>query len=151
MAVGPKTPPRGVYAPVVCFFNDDETIAFDSITAHVNRLLSSGVTGLVVHGSNGEATHLLAEEKLQVTRHIRSVISSSSNSQAIIISGCSANSARETVLSIAASKEAGADFALVLPPNYWAAAMSKPVIRNFYLEVGSDKHSSGLRHKQALC
>ncbi|KAK7209179.1 hypothetical protein V2G26_016357 [Clonostachys chloroleuca] len=130
------TPPFGVYTPVVCFFNDDESINFDAVTQHVQRLLSSGVAGLVIHGSNGEATHLFPEEKIEVIRHARKLIAEA-KSNAVIISGCSANSARETVRNIEMAKEAGADFALVLPPSYWAAAMSKPVIKTFYLEVAS--------------
>jgi 2-keto-3-deoxy-L-rhamnonate aldolase len=132
------TPPFGVYTPVVCFFNDDESINFDAVTQHIQRLLSSGVAGLVIHGSNGEATHLFPEEKIEVIRHARKLITEA-KSNAVIISGCSANSARETVRNIETAKEAGADFALVLPPSYWAAAMSKPVIRTFYLEVSSQR------------
>ncbi|KAJ4269867.1 hypothetical protein NW762_001536 [Fusarium torreyae] len=131
-----KTPPFGVYVPVVNFFNQDESLNFDAIGQHVSRLLQSGVRGLVIHGSNGEATHLLSEERIQIIRHIKDLVSQS-NSDAVIIAGCSANSVFETRRHIQAAHEAGADFALVLPPNYWSAAMSKPVIKNFYLEVAA--------------
>ncbi|KAF5861634.1 4-hydroxy-2-oxoglutarate aldolase, mitochondrial [Aspergillus alliaceus] len=67
-------PPRyGVYSPMVTFFNEDESIEYKSITQHVERLLSSGVAGVVMHGSNGEAIHLLREELAQIIYHVRRV------------------------------------------------------------------------------
>ncbi len=134
MSCSTTPPPFGVYAPVVCFFTEDEEIDFPSVTHHVQRLLSSGVRGLVLHGSNGEATHLSQEERLEVIRHVRTLIKESGSS-AVIISGCSANSVRETRKLIEDAQKAGADYALVLPPSYWVAAMTKPVLKDFYLEV----------------
>lgn len=127
-------PPFGVYAPSVAFFNDDESLDLESLTQHVKRLLESGVTGIVVQGSNGEATHLSHQERTQVIAHIRSVAAQFKKSP-VIIAGCSANSVRETVEYSVEAKGAGADYALVLPPNYWAGAMSKPVLKSFYVEV----------------
>ncbi|OAQ91402.1 dihydrodipicolinate synthase [Purpureocillium lilacinum] len=136
MSCSTTPPPFGVYAPVVCFFTEDEEIDFPSVTHHVQRLLSSGVRGLVLHGSNGEATHLSQEERLEVIRHVRTLIKESGSS-AVIISGCSANSVRETRKLIEDAQKAGADYALVLPPSYWVAAMTKPVLKDFYLEVAN--------------
>lgn len=129
-----KPPPFGVYTPVVTFFNQDESIDIKSTSQHVHRLLLSGVRGLVIHGSNGEATHLLPDERVAVIRHVKDLIRDH-QSDAVVIAGCSANSTRETLLRIQDAREAGADYALVLPPSYWAAAMTKPVIKSFYIEV----------------
>lgn len=128
-------PPRyGVYTPVVTFFNENETIDYVSIAQHVKRLLTSGVTGLVIHGSNGEATHLSHEERSEVILQART-IAKQVQAEPVIIAGCSANSVRETLQFIGEAHKAGADYALVLPPSYWSAAMSKPVIKSFYVEV----------------
>ncbi|KAJ6445473.1 dihydrodipicolinate synthase [Purpureocillium lavendulum] len=102
-----RPPPFGVYAPVVCFFTDDEEIDFESIKQHVKRLLGSGEL----------------------------------ESNAVIISGCSANSVRETRRLVKDAHDSGADYALVLPPSYWVAAMTKPVIKSFYAEVATDSSS----------
>ncbi|KAM0187772.1 hypothetical protein ACHAPI_011000 [Fusarium lateritium] len=134
--MAPRPPPFGVYAPAVTFFYDDESINYDAITQHVSRLLQAGVKGLVIHGSNGEATHLLSDERAQVIRHIRALVSKS-DSDAVIIAGCSANSVLKTTHHIQAAYSAGADFALVLPPSYWSAAMNKQVIKAFYLGVAA--------------
>lgn len=42
---------------------------------------------------------------------------------------------RETLLYLAEAKEAGADYGLVLPPAYWTAAMSVPVVEKFFSDV----------------
>ena len=61
-----KLPPFGIYTPVIVFFDKDENIDFENISHHVRRLLKSGVKGLVIHGSNGEATHLFPDEHSQI-------------------------------------------------------------------------------------
>jgi 4-hydroxy-2-oxoglutarate aldolase len=121
---------------MVTFFNNDELVDFDSNAKHIQRLLDSGVTGLVVHGSNGEATHLTHEERSEVIRHARRTIREQGK-EATIIAGCSANSVRETLMYIDEATQAGAQYALVLPPNYWSATMTKDVIASFYTEVST--------------
>lgn len=130
----PSPPPFGIYPPVVTFFNEDETIDYDSFSKHLERLLQSGVTGLVIHGSNGEAAHLLHEERAEVIRVARKVADQQKKSS-IIIAGCSAPSVRETLLLIEEAKQAGANYALVLPPSFWPAVMTKPVLKSFYTAV----------------
>jgi hypothetical protein len=129
-----QPPHFGVYSPIVTFFNEDETIDYASIAKHVRRLLASGVTGLVIHGSNGEATHLSHDERSEVIRQVQTV-AKQLQAEPVIIAGCSANSVRETLQLVGGAYKAGADYALILPPNYWSAAMSKPVIKSFYVEV----------------
>ncbi|KAM0270226.1 hypothetical protein ACHAQH_009526 [Verticillium albo-atrum] len=127
-------PPFGIYTPAVTFFAEDESIDFTATSQHLSRLLDSGVTGLVIHGSNGEATHLLPEEKVEVIKTARRLITEKS-SNATIMAGCSANSVLETVKALREAHAAGADHALVLPPNYWAAAMTKAVLKGYFLDV----------------
>lgn len=133
MAV-PIPPPFGIYPPVVTFFNEDETVDYNAFSKHLGRLLDGGVTGLVIHGSNGEASHLLHEERAEMIRAARRIADQRKKST-VIIAGCSAPSVRETLLFIEEAKQAGADYALVLPPSFWPAVMTKPVIRSFYIDV----------------
>ncbi|KAK7402575.1 hypothetical protein QQX98_011680 [Neonectria punicea] len=86
MTLAIQPPPFGVYAPVVTFFNEDETIDFASISQHVKRLLLAGVKGLVIHGSNGEATHLLSDERTEVIRQVKNMIQEHQR-DAVIIAG----------------------------------------------------------------
>lgn len=134
MATKTHPPPYGIYTPVVIFFHEDETIDYENTSKHVQRLLLAGIRGLVIHGSNGEATHLLPDERVDLIRYIKTLVQEA-GSDAVTIAGCSANSVRETLIHIRGACEAGADYALILPPHYWAGAMTKNVIKAFYLEV----------------
>lgn len=131
-------PPKGIYPPCVTFMNDDETIDYDSITKHVLRLAAGGVVGLVIHGSNGEAVHLDNAERSQVIKHVRSTLDSNNFQDLVIIAGCGAPSKRATIQLASEAKAAGAAFALVLPPSYWAGAMSKPVLLSYFREVADE-------------
>lgn len=71
---------------------------------------------------------LFINERVRIIRHIRS-ISKTFNATPVLIAGCSANSVRETLELIKEAQEAGADYDLVFPPNYWAGAMNKPVLK----------------------
>ena len=54
---------------------------------------------------------------------------------------CGAPSVRETLIYLAEAKESGADYGLILPPAYWTAAMSAPVIEKFYQDVSCAPNS----------
>lgn len=142
-------PPFGIYPPLVCFFKDDETVDYAAISQHVERQLKSGVTGLVIHGSNGEAAHLLHEERAEIIRVARAIIQKApSRESTVIIAGCSAPSVRETIQLITEAKEAGADYALVLPPSYYSPAMTKPVIKSYFTTVRVTSFSCSLFYVQ---
>ncbi|KAI5460703.1 dihydrodipicolinate synthetase family protein [Mariannaea sp. PMI_226] len=134
-SIGITLPPRGVYTPLVTFFNEDESIDLESIKAHIERMAQGGVAGLVIQGSNGEAPHLSHDERQEIVRETRSHLDSLGYSQVKLIVGCGAPSVRETLQYISEAKVSGADFALALPPAYWSAAMTPAVIESFFSEV----------------
>ncbi|KAL2814023.1 hypothetical protein BJX63DRAFT_431654 [Aspergillus granulosus] len=131
-------PRKGVYTPLVTFFNEDESIDLPSTLTHAKRMADGGVTGLVLQGSNGEAPHLDHNERKTLVRAIRDHLNQLNYIDIQLIVGCGAPSVRETLLHIAEAKESGADFALVLPPSYWAAAMNVPVIEGFLHNVATE-------------
>jgi 4-hydroxy-2-oxoglutarate aldolase len=113
-------PPRGVYAPVVAFFHQDESRDNSGFDGHGTRLAKSRVAGLVIQGSNGEAPHLLHSERQEIISKASAILKKHGSADAVIIAGCGAQSTRETILLCNEAKEAGADFALVLSPSYWS-------------------------------
>ncbi|KAL4874219.1 aldolase, partial [Aspergillus karnatakaensis] len=132
------TPPRyGVYTPLVTFFNADESLDIPSTLTHATRMAAGGVAGLVLQGSNGEAPHLDHAERQLLVRSIRIHLNEQGYSNLQLIVGCGAPSVRETLVHITEAKESGADYALVLPPSYWAAAMSAAVIESFFEDVAT--------------
>lgn len=117
------------------FFNDDESIDFDATLLHAKRMADSGVVGLVLQGSNGEAPHLDHDERKALVRAVRDHLNNLRYTELQLIVGCGAASVKETVKYISEAKESGADYALVLPPAYWVAAMNANVIEGFFRDV----------------
>lgn len=128
-------PPYGVYTPLVTFFNEDESIDLAATSQHALRMADGKVSGLVIQGSNGEAPHLLHDERQALVRSVRETLNKNNHAGLKLIVGCGAASVRETLLYLSEAKEAGADFGLVLPPAYWAAGMSVPVVEKFFKDV----------------
>lgn len=117
--MAPTCPPRGVYAPVVAFFHEDETLDLESLKTHITRLAEGGVAGLVIQGSNGEAPHLLHSERKEIISTASAVLRDKGRPGSVILAGCGAQSTRETVQLCQEAQESGADYALVLSPSYW--------------------------------
>ncbi|KAI0003597.1 dihydrodipicolinate synthetase [Xylariaceae sp. FL0662B] len=130
----------GVYVPVVCFFHPKtEDIDKDTIARHAVRLAQAGVKGLATQGSNGEAVHLTPAERQLVTVTTRKALNEASFSHIPIIVGCGAQSTRETIQYCHEAWEAGGDYALVLPPSYYASlfAPSSETIIEYFTSVAS--------------
>lgn len=112
---------RGVYVPTMCFFDPDtEDVDTAAIAAHAVRLAQAGVTGLATQGSNGEAVHLTHSERQLVTATTRAALNDGGFSHMPVIVGCGSQSTRETIQYCNEAWEAGGDYALVLPPSYYA-------------------------------
>lgn len=131
--------PGGVYVPMLALFTEEDTIDIPSTQRHTVRLLTAGVTGLVVHGSNGEAVHMSRQERREVIKAVADAVRnhSDSHSPIPIIAGCAAQTPRETVELCQESYEAGATHALVLPPGYYAGIISKDAIVQFFHDVAT--------------
>ena len=123
-------PNFGVYTPLVTFFEEDESLDLQSTLAHAKRMAEGGVSGLVLQGSNGEAPHLDHSERKSLVRAVRDHLDPS---------------VRETLSYISEAKASGANFALVLPPAYWVAAMNASVIEKFFHDVRSPKKETRSR------
>ncbi|KAL8306033.1 hypothetical protein RB597_003341 [Gaeumannomyces tritici] len=125
----------GVYVPTMCFF-DPETEDVDEamIAEHAVRLAQAGVTGLATQGSNGEAVHLTHDERRLVTSITRRALDEAGFSDMPLVVGCGSQSTRETTLLCREAWAAGGDYALVLPPSYYAslfAPASRSVVEYF--------------------
>ena len=69
-------PPPGSYVPCVTFFKEDESLDMDAIKAHALRMAQGGLSGLVIHGSNGEAVHISAEgESISIRLYVSAILS----------------------------------------------------------------------------
>lgn len=134
--MNPMKPPLvpGIYVPTICFFDEVENVDTATIAHHAVRLAEAGVTGIATQGSNGEAVHLTTEERKLVTSTTRKALDEAGYRYMPIIVGCGAQSTRETIQHCCDAWQAGGDYALVLPPSYYAslfAPSSETIIKYF--------------------
>ena len=128
----PRVPTPGVWAPAVTFFNDNDTLDLAS-QAKYYAYLSQHLTGLVILGTNAETFMLTREERATLLKTARQAVGPDYE----IMAGVGGHSTRQVLEFIADAKEAGADYALVLPCAYFGKQTSPKVIMNFYEEVAA--------------
>ena len=130
----PHTLVPGVYVPTVAFFEEDgETLDLKTVEKHATYLASTGIAGIVTHGSNGEAVHLDHDERSAINTTTRTALDAAGHSQLPVIVGCGAASTRETIQLCKEASSSGGSFALVLPPSYYKSLISsEQLLRHFY-------------------
>ena len=123
----------GVLAPVTTPFDPDggelDRPAFErNVRAHV----TSGVSGVVVSGSTGEAALLDERERAQLIDWARSLVPG----DGWLLAGTGAESTRQTVARCRVAGERGADAVLVVAPHYYgASAMTDVALTAHYTRV----------------
>ncbi|ESZ91012.1 dihydrodipicolinate synthetase family protein [Sclerotinia borealis F-4128] len=126
----------GVYVPTVAFFSTvHEEVDIFTVAKHASRLATSGIAGLVTHGSNGEAVHLTHIERSVITSSTRKALDKAGALSMPIIVGCGTQSVKETVVLCTEAKESGGDYAIVLPPSYYASLLNPQLILDFFTQV----------------
>ncbi|KAL5598593.1 hypothetical protein BROUX41_003481 [Berkeleyomyces rouxiae] len=135
-ASSPRPLTKGIYVPTVCFFDPvTEDLDLATLAQHVTYLAKAGVAGIAVQGSNGEAVHLTASERRQVTRAVRSALAGAGFPTMPVIAGCGTQSTRETIKLCRDAASAGADYALVLPPAYYRGLHAASTLRDYFVAV----------------
>jgi len=128
----------GIHVPTPAFFDPvTEDLDLKTISEHAVRLAEAGVQGLTTQGSNGEAVHMSHKERNLVTSTTRKALNEAGFGWMPIIVGCGAQSTRETIELCHDAYEAGGDYALVLPPSYYAGLHAKETVVNFFQDVAS--------------
>lgn len=93
--------------------------------------------GILVCGSMGEAHHLSPEERIVVIKATREALDSEGFPSLPIIAGTGVGSTRETALRTKEAADAGADYAIVVPSGYFAAALGpdRKALKGFFRDV----------------
>ncbi|CAO3692419.1 unnamed protein product [Rhizopus stolonifer] len=125
---------RGVIVPIPTFFKENEDLDLNALDQHVQYLSNSGITGVVVLGSMGEAVNVSDEERTQV---IECVVQAAQkyNPKLVIVAGTSSQSARNSVAYTKQAAAAGAQYALVLPPSFYRGSITDEALMAFYTAV----------------
>ncbi|KUJ18436.1 dihydrodipicolinate synthetase-like protein [Mollisia scopiformis] len=137
-------PPAGIYVPVPTFFvskkaaNYSPTAApldLETQAAHSLHLAKSGITGLVVLGSTGEAVHLSNKERFAVLSSVRKAYEDAGFKDYPLIAGTAAQNIEEIVEQLKSAKEAGCQWGLCLVPGYFAGASTQDGIIQWFTAV----------------
>lgn len=98
---------------------------------YFSYLAQSGLTGLVILGSNAEAFLLTRDEKLALVKAAREAVGPGYP----LMVGVSGFSVPQVIENIKDAVAGGADYGLLLPAAYYSAATSNEVVSGFYDEV----------------
>ncbi|KAI0521495.1 hypothetical protein F5B22DRAFT_540287 [Xylaria bambusicola] len=130
----PKVPPSGVWAPAVTVFDPEtDTLIPSDQAKYYSYLSKTGLAGLVILGTNAETFLLTREERKQLVQIAREAC----GPDFPIMAGVGGHSTRQVLEFIADAADAGANYALVLPPAYFGKATTPAVIDNFFAEVAT--------------
>ncbi|KAK4695951.1 4-hydroxy-2-oxoglutarate aldolase, partial [Lecanoromycetidae sp. Uapishka_2] len=129
----------GIYCPTLTFFDPQtEDLDLPTIGKHSVRLARAGLVGLVTLGSNGEAVHLSRSEKAMVTHTTRNALDEAGYTKVPVICGAAEQSVRGTLDLCREGAEAGADYALLVPPSYYRPAMVESRLEEYYTAVADE-------------
>ncbi|KAJ7451730.1 putative dihydrodipicolinate synthase [Mycena galericulata] len=128
---------NGVYCPLVTPFKaETEAIDFDALRAQVVRLASARM-GVVLLGTNGEASHLSDTERAAVIRASREALDANGFTHIPIMAGTGTGSAKETIRLSEEARDAGADYVIVIPPGYFSFTVGRDTtaLKKFFTQV----------------
>jgi 4-hydroxy-2-oxoglutarate aldolase len=129
--------PPGVYTPVISLYKATKTqeIDLEAMYAHCQYLVRAGQHGLVYQGTNGEAVLLSREEKISIMQTARRAVTDLGVPDYPLVAGISGQSTNESIQLAHDAHDAGASFALLLPPSFWAKSVSEAALLGFYRDV----------------
>lgn len=133
-AVDSRVPPAGVWCPAITFFDHEkDEIDLDAQSKYFSYLSKSGLTGIVVMGTNSEAFLLTREERFKLISAARAAV----GPDFPLMAGVGAHSTKQVLELAEDAAQAGANSLLVLPPAYFGKATSNAVVKKFFSEVAA--------------
>jgi 2-keto-3-deoxy-L-rhamnonate aldolase len=136
---GPAIPPPGVYVPSPTFFlpagnsaSLQSAVDVNTQAKHSVFLAKSGVTGLVLLGSTGEAIHLTKSERIDLVVGVRKGLEDADYPNYPIMAGVLTNGIDETLEWLHDYAKAGAQWGLVLTSGYFGKAATQENIKQLY-------------------
>jgi 4-hydroxy-2-oxoglutarate aldolase len=127
-----KVPKPGVWCPAVTFFNPaTDELDLQAQAKYYSYLSRSGLTGLVILGTNAETLLLTREERAALLTTARKAV----GPDYPLMAGVGGHSTKQVLEYIADAHKAGANYALVLPAAYFGKQTTPSVVTRFYDEV----------------
>ncbi len=108
---------HGVFPALTTQFREDESIDLEATAAHLEKMIESGIHGVILLGSVGENTALSYEEKLLVLSEILPVV----KGRIPVMSGVAENTTRTACTFAKDCEKIGIDGLMVLPAMIYKA------------------------------
>ena len=105
---------EGIYTPVITPFNEDFSIDRQGFATVLEFLIGAGVNGIVVSGTTGEYYAQTIEERVELTRFAKEVISG----KLPLIVGTGAIRTEDSIILAEAARTTGADALMINSPPY---------------------------------
>jgi 4-hydroxy-2-oxoglutarate aldolase len=121
----------GMFAATVTPFDANGTLDRDAARRNVRALLDTGLHGVLLAGSTGEAALLDQTERDALLQSVRDEVPSSR----FLLMGVGTESTRHTIARAKHAATLGADAVLVVAPHYFTALMTPAAQRAHYLAV----------------
>lgn len=121
---------HGIFPPVPTPFSEGR-LACDRLAENIARWNSTGLSGYVTFGSNGESVFLSDEEKLEV---VKAVVASAAPGMKVI-AGTGCESTAHTITLTNRCAQLGAHAALVVTPFYYGGRMNEAAMLRHFTTV----------------
>ena len=121
---------QGIYPPIATPFKDGE-VDYAGLAHNTRRWMQTGLRGLLVLGSNGEAAFVDEDEAERTIATVREGVPR----DRVLLVGTGRQSTRATIAATARAAKAGADAVLVLTPFYFKAQMTQDALADHYRAV----------------
>ncbi len=120
---------KGIYPPLTTPFVRD-VVGYNKLTENLQKYNQKDLSGYVVLGSNGESVFLTKDEKLKLISTVRE-----HSNKKTLIAGTGLESIKETIDLTNEAAKNGADYALIITPSFYKAAMNHKALLNYYTAV----------------
>ncbi len=124
-------PFAGIYTPIVTPFTADGELDEKGLRDNVDRYLKSPLTGIVVLGSNGEATQLDDEEADRAIALVRARVPAGRP----LLAGTGRESTRATIAACKRAAALGVDAVMVRTPSFYKPQMTSAAFVGHFTEV----------------
>jgi 4-hydroxy-2-oxoglutarate aldolase len=122
---------KGIFVPVVTPFQRDGEIDAGRFRENIGRYAESGLAGVLVAGSTGEAPYLNERERLRLVEIARAII----RPPQLLLAGTGLESTGATILLSHEAAALGADALLLLTPGYYRPRLSPAALAAHYRAV----------------
>jgi 4-hydroxy-2-oxoglutarate aldolase len=124
----------GILPPITTPFSARGEVDYGALASNIERYNTTGLAGYVALGSNGEAVHLVADER----RRVLETVKRAATSHHTIIGGVNELSTRAAIESSKAAADCGADAVLVVTPYYYKSRMTQEALATHFTEVAEN-------------